>query len=143
MTVKELNDKMQAVDVDEMVRQSVIQNASKIVTLNRRQLEVGKNAEGQTVGAYRSSAYAKFKKEMGSKAPYRVPDLKLTGAFHKGFFLEVEDNDYYIQSTDEKAPALAEKYDKIFGLTKESQQVAKEFNTRTLGKIFKQATGLK
>lgn len=143
MTVRELNDKMQAVDIDQLVRDAVTMNSSKIVMLNRRQLEVGKNTEGDSIGAYRSKSYAQFKKSIGSKAPFRVPDLKLTGEFQKGFFLTVEDNDYYIESTDEKAGMLADKYAKIFGLTKESQVIAQGFNTKTLGGLFKRATGLK
>lgn len=143
MTVRELNDKLQALDIDELTRQAVKMNEDKILDLNREQMETGKNTEGQTIGAYRSKSYANFKKAIGSRAPFRVPDLKLTGEFHERMILEVDDNQYFIYSTDEKAGMLAEKYAKIFGLTKESQERAKEFNTKSLAVLFKQATGLK
>lgn len=145
MTVRELNDRLQTLDIDDLVRQAIEANASKLVTMNRRQMEEGKTREGDLIEPlYRSVIYARGKKELyGSKAPFRVPDLKLTGEFHKGMVLEVDDRDYYLYSTDEKAGMLAEKYKNIFGLSDENKQAAKVINTRTLGAMYKKAAGLK
>lgn len=142
MTVRELNDKLQALDVDQLVRDAIQSNASKITTLNKRQLDKGETIDGDLIRPQTTVSYANMKQSIGSISPFRTPDLKFTGAFEKGFFLTVEDNDYYIESSDEKAGMLAEKYKKIFGLTKESQDTAKEFNTRLLGKMFKEKSGL-
>jgi hypothetical protein len=142
MTVRELADKMLKIDVDELVRQSVIANEKRIVALNVSQMREGKNTEGQVLGVYASKSYAAFKKQIGGRAPFRVVDLRLTGAFQQGMILLVEDKEYHLESTDDKAPELAGKYEKIFGLTKESQEMAKVFNTRKLGELFKKASGL-
>lgn len=118
-------------------------NEKPLVDINREQMQQGINAEGQTIGAYRSTAYAKFKKSMGSRAPYRVPDLLLTGAFQKDMILVTEDTDYYITSTDDKTGELVDKYsDKIFGISKNNQSKAQEINTKKLAEMLKLATGL-
>jgi len=144
MTVRELNDKMQAVDIDQIIRDAVIKNGSKLVSLNRGQLVKGLTSEGETIEPpLRSYTYAKDKKSAGGQAPFWIPDMKNTGAFQRDMYLIVEDNDYYIESADEKAPALAAKYKKIFGLTKENKELAKVFNTKTIGEMYKKAVGLK
>ena len=140
-----MNDRIQAVDVMEMTRAAIAANASQMVTLQRRQMEEGVRSDGEMIAPlYRSVLYAMGKKQLyGSKAPYRVPDLKLTGAFHRGIVFEVDDNNYYFYSTDEKAPDLTDKYEKIMGLTDENKEVAKVINTRQLSRMYKEATGLK
>lgn len=143
MTVRELNDKLQTLDVDELVLQAIQLNEKAMVQINREQMEVGKNAEGQSIGYYRSLSYANFKKNIGSRSPFRIPDLKLTGDFHKGMAMDVEDNKYFIYSTDDKAPDLTDRYGPIWGIAPENQDRAKEINTRTLGRLFKEATGIK
>lgn len=145
MTVRELNNRLQVIDVDELCREAVTQNASKLVTMNKRQLEVGETITGGSIKpSYRSRLYAKYKQlEMGSQSPLGTPDLKLTGDFHKGFFLTVEDNEYFIESSDEKTGMLVDKYKDIFGLTTQNKDSAKVFVTRTFGDLFKKASGLK
>lgn len=118
-------------------------NEKPLVQINRDQMQIGKNAEGQTIGAYSSTWYAKFKKEMGSKAPYRVPDLLLTGAFQGEMILETEDTSFEIFSTDEKTEKLIGYYGKvIFGIAPENTDKAKAINTKKLAEMLKKATGL-
>jgi len=130
-------------DLNKNMALAVEQNEKPLVQLNRDQMQIGVNAEGKTIGAYRSVSYAKFKKEMGSKAPYRVPDLLLTGAFQRDMILEVDEKDYFITSTDDKTDSLIEKYsDKIFGIGPDSKVQAQSLNTKKLAELLKQATGL-
>jgi hypothetical protein len=49
-----------------------------------------------------------------------VPDLKLTGAFYRGFQTKVTPEAFSTSSTDEKNDALTAKYDP-FGLDQESK----------------------
>lgn len=147
MLVKELSSRLDAfvADIESHVSEAIMQNESKLVTMNRRQMEEGKTASGDLIAPlYRSIMYAKGKKELyGSRAPFRIPDLKLTGAFHRGMKLEIDYPGYFIYSTDEKAEELAEKYDDIFGIAPDYQPQAKEINTRMLAKIFKEKTGVR
>jgi len=120
-------------------------NEKPLVQINREQMQSGINAEGQTIGAYRSASYAKFKKAMGSKSPYRVPDLLLTGSFQDKMTLETDDRDYFITSTDSKTGDLMEKYKEngnIFGITPKNIPLAQAINTKKLAQMLKQATGL-
>jgi len=115
-------------------------NEKPLVQINRRQMQVGKNAEGQAIGAYRSASYAKFKKQMGSKAPYRVVDLLLTGNFQKEMILETDDRDYQILSTDDKTDDLVSKYgENIFGIAPENKTEAQALNTKKLAELLKKA----
>ena len=146
MTIKELNDKLQVLDIDEMARQAIRLNEKAMVDINRKQMQAGKNYEGQTIGYYRSLSYANLKKSMGSKAPFRVPDLLLTGSFQDEMFMEVEDDQYFIYSNDDKAQMLKDRYKdngNIFCINEENRPLAKAINTRTLSKLFTQATGIK
>jgi len=145
MLFSTFNDKYQLFisDLNKNMELAVQANEKPLVDINRKQMQVGKNAEGQIIGAYRSTSYAKFKKQMGSKAPYRAVDLLLTGNFQKDMILETDDKDYQILSTDEKTDDLVSKYgDVIFGIAPENKSEAQNLNTKKLAELLKQATGL-
>lgn len=143
MKLSEFNSKLQAIDMEELIRQAVISNESKLLDMNRRQMLSGERSDGDLISPdYFSLSYAFEKKKMGTKAPFGVPDLKYTGAFQRDMVLLVEGNEWEIGSTDDKTPELTRKYAKIFGLTKENTEQAKVINTATLGELFKKAAGL-
>ena len=77
---------------------------------------------------------------MGSKAPYRVVDLLLTGNFQKEMILETDDRDYQILSTDDKTDDLVSKYgENIFGIAPENKTEAQALNTKKLAELLKKA----
>jgi len=142
MTFSDFNNKFQLFvsDLNKNMELAVQANEKPLVQINRRQMQVGKNAEGQAIGAYRSASYAKFKKQMGSKAPYRVVDLLLTGNFQKEMILETDDRDYQILSTDDKTDDLVSKYgENIFGIAPENKTEAQALNTKKLAELLKKA----
>jgi len=144
MLFSDFNNKFQLFvsDLNKNMELAVQANEKPLVQINRRQMQVGKNAEGQAIGAYRSASYAKFKKQMGSKAPYRVVDLLLTGNFQKEMILETDDRDYQILSTDDKTDDLVSKYgENIFGIAPENKTEAQALNTKKLAELLKKAIG--
>jgi hypothetical protein len=106
---------------DTIFRRAVLDNEAEIIDANTAQLEVGQDALGNLLDDYASTFYAEFKKAIGSNAPLGTPNLKLEGDFYAGFTLNVDGEQYFLTSTDEKAGDLAFKYGQdIFGLSEES-----------------------
>ena len=109
---------------EEYFKRAIVENQEEILDLNIAQLDAGQDALGNLLMEYASEEYAQFKKALGSKAPFGIPDLKLEGDFREGFVLLVEGNEFRIDSTDEKAFDLSNKYGQdIFGLQEKSLQI--------------------
>ena len=137
MTIRELNERLQQAwsEIEDLKRRAVLDNEAAIVDLNRKQMEVGQTSRGELIEPDLALFhYAREKKQRGGRAPFGVPDLKNTGAFHAAMIMEVDGDSYYIGSTDEKEPDLTAKYRDIWGLTKENQAKAQELTTRSLSK---------
>ena len=100
----------------------VIQNNfEELEDKNAEQLSEGKNAEGNDLQRYRSPAYARFKKQIGSKSS-PVTDLKVTGAFHRDIKIKkVGKGEFEYYNSNEKAPELLQKYKSVLGLNDESR----------------------
>ena len=82
----------------------------------------GENATGKRIGRYRNPAYARLKNSMNPVPGLGVPDLKLTGKFHREIFAEIRGDKVIIDSVNEKTEALVEKYgETIFGLNVENK----------------------
>lgn len=99
-------------------------NLSTMADLNVAQMEKGLNSDGTEIGSYVSEPYARFKKAIGSIAPFGVVDLKFEGNLHSRTFAKRNGDNLVFGSTDEKTKQLKEKYDsngEIFGLTKDNQ----------------------
>jgi len=97
---------------------TAIKNTSTdLEDVQRDQMQVGENAEGNIIGKLRNPAYAKRKKAKGGIAKLGVVDLKNTGDFYDAIFAKVESKFIEISSTDSKTDLLEKKYgDIIFGL---------------------------
>ena len=100
------------------IEKSLKKSKEYILDLNRGQLLHGKDSKDEDVMSYRSDSYAEYKQGKNSLPPFGVPDLYLTGAFHKAFMMKIEGSDIVLVSKDSKSPELQEKYgEDIFGLT--------------------------
>lgn len=110
-------NKVKAITEEEINRgvlKVVEESKNQAIDLNTKQLFEGRDAQGQSLGGYRSQAYADFKRTLN---PRGVVDLKLTGSFYNGFFAKADRFPVMFSSTDEKTGELKEKYgDEIFGL---------------------------
>lgn len=112
--------------LNKVANAAIDENLSVMADMNREQLTFGINAEGGAVGAYRSEPYARFKMAIGARAPFGIPDLKLTGDFHSGIFAMRKGSDLTFGGTDSKTSMLTEKYDSILGLTEENRTDVKD-----------------
>ncbi len=113
---------------EEYFKRAIVENQEEILDLNIAQLDEGVDSLGNLLMEYASEEYAQFKKALGSKAPFGIPDLKLEGDFREGFVLITEGNEFRIDSTDEKAGELAFKYgQEIYGLNEKSLEIARPF----------------
>jgi len=108
-------------NLNKVAKNAINENLSVMADMNREQLELGINAEDGDVGFYRSLSYARLKKSIGSRSPFGIADLKLTGDFHSGIFARRRGDDLIFGSTDGKTADLVSRYGPILGLTKESQ----------------------
>lgn len=98
-------------------------NLATIADANVEQMTAGLNAEGGQLGLYRSEPYARFKKAIGSRSPFGVVDLKLSGDFHSGVFAQRRGDTITIFSRDSKTGDLVAKYgENTFGLTEQSRK---------------------
>lgn len=78
----------------------------------------GVDSDGDSLPEYKSSEYRRLKRMLN---PNSVTDLKLTGDFHQGFYVDAGRFPINIDSRDSKTGELVRKYgENIFGLTDEN-----------------------
>lgn len=83
----------------------------ELLSINKKQLDAGVDANDVKLPPYQNPDYAKMKGRL-------IPDLKLTGAFRDRFFVEYYKNEIHIDSSDWKTEKLVTKYGwDIFGVT--------------------------
>lgn len=120
----------------------VMEFETEIVDLNREQLLQGKTNQNKNITPkYQSDIYAKAKVSMGSKAPFRTPNLYLFGDWQSGLHF-VRKNDYIqIESSDEKDVSLRNKYANILGLTSENwKYIIQEMTPKIVNRIENELT---
>lgn len=118
-TVAEMLRRVKSVNIDELAMGIIESNKDKIVEKNQAQLEYeGINSKGNKLRRYASNSYAARKQRINGMPGFGVPDLRLTGAFYRGFTINVlSKKEFEITSTDSKTTDLTEKYgEDIFGL---------------------------
>lgn len=119
---------------------AVLDNQAEILDANTAQLEVGKDSFGVLLWEYASDEYAQFKQSIGSKAPFGIADLKLTGDFYSGFILKKQGKEFTITSTDSKTNDLVAKYgSEIFGLSDDQFPTVKPLLIDSFTKHMKDA----
>lgn len=117
-----LKQQLQSIPIQQIIQVAAVQQKAVIEDMNAEQLEQGKTAAGHDISPeYANSAYAAKKQFMNSKPKPNVPDLKLTGAFHRSITAHFDATGITLHATDPKAEALQEKYSSsIIGLSDES-----------------------
>jgi hypothetical protein len=121
-TLLNMLDRVKAMDVSAIVTETMEAVTPDIKASQQGQMLKGLNARGTRIGMYRSGAYAVIKNRMNPVPGYGVPDLKLTGEFHREIYAEIRGDKVIIDSVNEKTEALAKKYgEEIFGLNAESK----------------------
>jgi hypothetical protein len=104
-------------------------------------MRLGQDADGADLYNLRSSAYAEYKQNNGSRAPFGVADFYETGAFFSGISVELTDILIIFNSSDEKTADLANKSnDRMLGLNADSRT---EFIAEHLQESFTDAAKMK
>lgn len=111
-----------SIDMKALASESIDKTRDDIKEIQQEQLLSGLNAKGEKIGKYRSNKYARVKNQMNPRPGLGTPDLKVTGDFHRGIFVDARTDTYVIESGDDKNADLQDKYGKeILGLNKDSQ----------------------
>ena len=104
-------------NLDNFILKAISNTTAQLEEVQRDQMQVGENAEGNEIGKLRNPAYAKRKKQKGGIAKLGVVDLKNTGDFYDAIFAKVTSKFIEISSSDSKTNDLEDKYGEIiFGL---------------------------
>lgn len=118
--MRSLNNMQQAVNqvnLETILQKSMEQNTETYLTQQKEQMSFAVNSKGETIGKYRSQAYAQKKNQMNPDAGFGNVDLKLTGSFYAGMEATAEASGMNIDSTDQKSKMLQQNYGaSIFGL---------------------------
>lgn len=109
-------------DNEERIVKELLQSKNEeIVDLQKDQLLRGKtNMEENVAPRYANPRYAARKQAMNGKPPAGVPDLKLTGRYHRGFRAVINNDTIDMQNRDNKDARLSAKYAHIKGLSNKS-----------------------
>lgn len=103
--------------LEELVLKIVKEDEAYLTGLNKLQLFESLDSQGEPLGEYSSLAYANKKGRI-------TVDLKLTGDFYDGFFIDTSELPIAFDSRDSKTELLVKKYGKeIFGLSEEHLKV--------------------
>jgi hypothetical protein len=118
MTTDDMLMAAQRLNLPELIEQTMEDTKTAYVGAQQQQMLHGLTSNGEQIGRYRSAKYAAAKAQLNPLAGEGNVDLRLTGAFFEGMFLDVRGSDAFaVDSTDEKSPQLQEKYGAvIFGL---------------------------
>lgn len=121
-------------DIDNITVGAMMEVKEEIIDLNTSQLEAGKLSTGELIEpGYVFDEYSKYKRSIGSKAPFGVPNLKLEGGYYSGKTITPLNDGIEMKSTDIKAPKLEGKYtSNIEGLTDNNKSEVSEMILPTI-----------
>ena len=145
-TATEIIARLEAVNIELLAELAIEDTAKEFGKLNTEQMEEGKDSKDQKISpGYRSSSYARMKNQMNPKPGMGVPDLKLTGAFYKGYRLQVINGEVIEDSDVPYAPKLEKQYGKqIWGLDPENKRLyIEKFLSPGMKKRLTEETGLR
>ena len=94
-------------NLDDFILTAIKNTSIQLEDVQRDQMQVGENSEGNTIGKLRDADYAKRKKAKGGIAKLGVVDLKNTGDFYDAIFAKVESKFIEISSSDFKSAAFS------------------------------------
>lgn len=122
-TVENLLQRVLKVDLNYLIPLSLIDSNEEYIRLQQEQLSRGERSDGKPIfnlktgSANYSPSYAKYK---GKSSPI---DLRDTGAFYSGIFIQVDDAvSARVGSVDDKSDGLQERYgEPIFTLNDQSK----------------------
>jgi hypothetical protein len=118
-----------------IAQNSVSEVKGDFAIIQKDQLKQGVSATGGSFRKYQNKAYAIKKNKMNPLPGLGNPDLKYTGSFYDGIFVNVSGDKITIGSHDEKAQMLEANYKNVFGL---SPQEMEDFLYGKLRPVYRQ-----
>lgn len=116
-TARALYRRAQKVDIDSAIQDAFLQNKEYFEEQNRKQLTAGFDKQGARLRRYRSPKYARVKNAVNPLPGLGNPDLKVTGAFHRGIHIaRFTPTALTLTSTNSKAENLLKSYPNVLGL---------------------------
>ena len=116
------------VNLERLKRDSITDNVTKLIDLNRAQLRAGKGSHGGSLGSYINKRYMRFKSSLSSYvAGLPLPDLFVKGGFYRGLRMFIQGKEVIFEkSASDNTPYWWLKvYKGIFGLNSKSMNKAK------------------
>ena len=107
-------------DLDIVGMDAMRDTQDDFLRLNKEQMLQGQDNEGNRIGEYEFGWYADFKSKLNPAAGGTV-DLKVSGNFHDGMFMNITAKNYLVDSRDGKTMVLLSWYPKAFGLSPDSK----------------------
>lgn len=108
-TIADIRRKYRSINLLNLIDTVIRENEHVLIGLVRSQLSVGESAVGQ-LPQYKSLYYAKKKQLFGSRAPFGITDLILTGSFTNKFYVQLSRTTIKIKSSDFKSVMLGRRY---------------------------------
>lgn len=141
----DLIESLDALDIPGIAVKVLEEKRDTMAQLNVNQMMAGKNTLNEEIGEYANELYAEVKNRMNPLPGFGVPDLKVTGDFHRGLYAEIKGDEIEYGSKDSKEGKLQGQYgSEIFGLSEDSKEqlVESELQPAWQSEIESQ-TGLK
>ena len=115
--VTELLKNLKKLNFQEIEKKVLKKRSDELISLNKKQLEIGEDSDGLKLPGYASISYLRYKTNIGSKSGDHY-DLKVTGDFWNAFILKQKGSDSFIDSTDSKRDDIVNTLtgDHIFGI---------------------------
>lgn len=122
-------DPFKELDLQQMVGAAMEEKDREILAVNKRQLNRGFDAKGDSLGRYKNFKY---------KGRFQPVDLYKTGDFWNKFTLTAGKRSAEIFSQDRKSPWLEKRYGKdIFGINSESKPKVEDLIFQPLGALIR------
>jgi hypothetical protein len=139
--VREVYRKLQAAkEVLPVIAENAIDKTKKEwIELNQDQMLRGQDRNGDLLGKYKNSRYAKMKNQLNPLPGLGNKDYRLHGDYYKGMFLVVDNGVIRQGSEDEKAQWLEKNKDQRYGLQPENKKdYIREFLRPLFNELFLQ-----
>ena len=128
-TILQVLNNFEALNFWEVAQNTIKENEDSLIVINKQQLTEGINKYGEKIKPkYKSQSYAEMKNRMNNSPGLGTPDLYLTGAFYKSFYIKrIIKGSFEVDSLDDKTFDLEAKYSGIFGLDSLNKEKAIDY----------------
>lgn len=138
-----LIDKAEQIDLNQAISEAIDATAKQFIDEQKDQLLHGINSAGDPIGQYKNKRYALMKNAMNPIPGFGVPDLRLKGNFYGGLFIDARNDRIVVDSADEKAKYIYQRYGDVLGLSGQFQdQYVRVFRPEAVRNIKAQILGM-